>query len=138
MDTYRFLEHTADMGIEATAASLEGLFVQAARALNEMIFGQELFGGSESLQIDVSGEDLGDLLVRWLTELLYLIETDYFVASRFMIDTLTPYRLQARVAGERLHPDNMHAVREVKAITYHRLDVTSSSRGWRAQVYVDL
>jgi len=138
MDTYRFLEHTADMGIEATASSLEGLFVQAARALNEMIFGQELFGGSESLQIDVRGEDLGDLLVRWLTELLYLIETDYFVASRFMIDTLTPSRLQARVDGERLQPDKMHMEREVKAITYHRLDVTSSSRGWRAQVYVDL
>ncbi len=37
---YRLLEHTADMGIEAQAATLDALFVGAARGLLEVLFGR--------------------------------------------------------------------------------------------------
>jgi SHS2 domain-containing protein len=39
MGTHRLLEHTADMGIEASGETLEELFAQAAYGLMEIISG---------------------------------------------------------------------------------------------------
>ena len=138
MESHCLLEHTADMGIEATAATIEGLFVQAALGLKEMVFGEETFDERAERRITLEEDDLDELLVRWLSEILYLIETKHLAPSRFIVDPIIDHRLNALVVGECLPHGQFQFERAVKAITYHRLEVIRRHGSWIARVYVDL
>ena len=71
---YTFIDHTADLGIKIRGTDLKDLFENAARALMHLM----VRGGSrvetKTMKLSVSGEDLADLMVRWLGEVLYLLE----------------------------------------------------------------
>ena len=138
MSSYRLLEHTADMGIEATAATLEELYAQAAKGLIAIIFENPSGPAVSDRVIELNGSDLADLLVRWLNEILYLVEMDHFLPCRFALDPIRNHHLRASLQGFYFKPAEMPAEREVKAVTYHRLEVRSQASGWLARVYVDL
>lgn len=138
MSSYRLLEHTADMGIEATAATLEELYAQAARGLIAIIFEDASGEAVSDRVVELDGSDLADLLVRWLNEVLYLIEMDHFLPCRFALDPIQDHHLRASLRGFYFKAAEMPVEREVKAVTYHRLEVRRQVSGWLARVYVDL
>jgi SHS2 domain-containing protein len=46
--------------------------------------------------------------------------------------------LKARVKGEPFQ-EGVHVIKtEVKAVTYHQIEVRKENRGWRAQIIFDL
>ena len=136
MASFRLLEHTADVGIEARAATAEELLHQAALAFYHLLglpAGEE--GAREVRTIALSAGDREELLVAWLSEILFLVQTEGFVAGELQFDILDPTRLQARLEGT---ISKCTPVREIKAITYHNLQVTEEPSGWLARVYLDL
>ena len=138
MNDFRLLEHTADMGIEATGDSLAEVFVAAAQGLKNMIFGDVPVTPRQSAPVSLDGGDAGELLVAWLGEILYLFEMRGLVPAEFVIHEITEKSLRGEVRGESFDPQRHPVEREVKAITYHQLNVTQEARSWRVQVYVDL
>jgi SHS2 domain-containing protein len=135
---YRLLEHTADMGIEARAATLEALFVCAARGLQEILFGSScLIEARQQLKIELQAADWEELLVAWLGEILFLVEQRSFCPAVFHIEDLVGHRLTASLVGE-YQREGLSPLREVKAVTYHRLRVQEQGGGWQARVYLDL
>lgn len=137
MGDYRLIEHTADMGIEATGESRADLFRQAALALREMISGAE--GASrEERAVEIEGGDVSELMVRWLNEILFLFETRGFFPADFHIDEIGEKNMRARVAGEPFDRDRHFVEREVKSVTYHQLEVGRSDGIWKARIFVDL
>ena len=89
--------------------------------------------------MQVEGADLELLLVRWLQELLYWMETEGELYTQFIIETLSPprsaepARLTATVAGVRGRSDRS----PIKAVTYHDLSVSQTDEGWEATVLFD-
>ena len=73
------LDHTADVGFELGASTLEGLFDEARRALLMVVFERPPEEGEDGREIRLSAPDLETLLVRWLNELTYLIQDTGFV-----------------------------------------------------------
>lgn len=143
MNCFRLLEHTTDMGIAAEGESLAALYVQAALGLRQIVTACSYIEPRTELPVEVQGEDREELMVNWLSELLFLLESRRLLPAAFEIDTLeidTPgdCRLRARVAGEEFDPLRHYLEREIKAVTYHRIEVEPTATGWRAQVYVDL
>jgi protein archease len=138
MGGFRLLAHTADMGIEATADSLEGVFIEAARGLRSMIFGETSIAAAREVPVEVHGADSGELLVGWLSEILYLFEVHGLAPADFMIDEITGSTLRGKVQGESFDSNRHPVEREVKAITYHQLKVDKDAAGWWARLYVDL
>jgi SHS2 domain-containing protein len=136
---FRFLEHTADMGLEVVGETLEELFVHAAEGLREMIFGPlpERAADQEE-RIVLDGEDGEELLVGWLNELLFRLETRGFVPLSFRVERIGATGLAAVVSGVSLAGSGLRVLREVKAVTYHRLMLERLRQGWRANLYVDL
>jgi SHS2 domain-containing protein len=128
---YRFLEHTADMGIEAEGGSLEELFANAANGLRDMIF-DPLPRAVEMTSLEVSLEEFDEeeLLVGWLNEILYIIATRHFVPLAFEVLAVGEDRLTARISGVD-YKDEIGIQREVKAATYHRLKLEQTSKGVR-------
>ncbi|MEJ2199948.1 MAG: archease [Desulfuromonadaceae bacterium] len=138
MSGYRLLAHTADMGIEATGASPQEVFVAAARGLQAMMFSRAPIAAVREVPVTVHGTDQAELLVAWLGEILYLFEVQQLAPSDYIIDDIRHDTLNGRVMGEAFDPDRHPIEREVKAITYHQVRVWKEKSGWRARVYVDL
>lgn len=138
MGEHRLLEHTADMGIEASGATLEELFAEAASGLLEIIAGTPQVVAREERRVTVTAGDTGELLVHWLNEILYLFESQGFLPLDFEVEEIRMNRLRARVRGETFDPQRHPLEREVKAVTYHQLRVEKTDGLWWARVYVDL
>lgn len=138
MGGFRLLAHTADMGIEATADSLPGVFVEAARGLRAIIFDDTPIASMREEPVEIVGDDGGELLVGWLNEILYLFEIRGLAPADFVIESLAEGTLRAKVLGETFDPKRHPLEREVKAVTYHQLSVTKEGNLWRVRLYVDL
>jgi SHS2 domain-containing protein len=135
---YRYLEHTADAGIEATGATLEAAFASAADGLAGWLCNRASVGERESRPFDLSAADLESLLVDWLNEVNFAFEVDRFAFRRFRVDELTATSLKATGYGEPLNPDRHHPGEQVKSVTYHGVKVERSPEGWLARVFLDI
>ena len=100
---------------------------------------QEATNGVEGgAAVSVSAVDLEDLLVRWLSELLYLYDTQRLLCCTFHCTLLEPTHLTATVAGESLDPERHPIDTEIKAVTYHQIAVEQVEGRWQARVIFDL
>ena len=135
---YELFDHTADLGIRVRADDLEGLFAEAATALFAAIVGDvSSIRHSQQLRLNISGAQHDLLLLDWLSELLYVFETQHLVFSQFQVQ-LGPAGLAATCHGEPFSETRHAAQHEVKAITYHGLKVDQTPTGWLAEVIVDI
>lgn len=140
-DALRELAHTADIGFEAEAASLERLFRLAARGLVEAL-GASADREAAAVRDDLELErpDLERLLVAWLRELLHRSTAERLVPDVEEVRIHDggegdPGRLDARLAWR---PWDDGPVREIKGVTYHELRVERSGDGWHARVVLDV
>lgn len=135
---YRLIDHPADLGIEASGQSLSEAFEQAAVGLMSVILETELVERRISRVISVQAADPEQLLVKWLTEILYLYDGLRFVAAQFQIEELTSTSLSAKVLGEPFSEDRHVTRLDVKAITYHQILCQQNEEGARVRVVLDI
>jgi SHS2 domain-containing protein len=123
MPGFRLTPHTADVGLAAWGDSIEEAFQEAARALVAVTFDPRTIVVREERQVAIEADRRDRMLVRFLSELVYLIDADGFVAreARVAIDgTTLSATLRGRVAdGFRPRRRGPH----VKAVTYHGLEI---------------
>ena len=134
---FEILDHTADVGIIAYGADISQAFANAARGLFSLI--TELDDVEEALyrDIELTATDKESLLVGWLNELVYRFDTEGIIFKRFDISQLDNTRLKARGYGEKADSSRHTLKREVKAATYHMLEVDKNN-GCRVQVLFDI
>ena len=138
---YRFIEHTADTGLEVEAGTLEDLFVEALRGMTDCITEVEQVAPKTHRRLGVRAGDLGRLLVEWLSEAVYLFEVEDLLFSRAEVEieeSKEGFELEATAAGEPYDPDRHPVKIAIKAVTYHQLAVEQTASGWRARVIFDI
>jgi SHS2 domain-containing protein len=138
MEPFRILEHPADIGFEAFGSTREEVFANAAQALFHLIVDPDSVEPRTELAVQVEGADPSSLLVNWLSELLYLNDAEGWLFSEFELERLADRSLVARVRGEKFDRPRHRAKLQVKAITYHQLELEKTADGWHARVYVDI
>jgi len=135
---FEILDHTADIGIVVHGENLKALFENAGEAFFHLITDLKKVRGRMERRVNVKGESLDRLMVDWLSELLYLHDVENLLFKGFKVDSVGEDGLKATVKGERFQ-EGMHVIKtEVKAVTYHQIEVRREKRGWRAQVVLDL
>jgi SHS2 domain-containing protein len=135
--TFKFIDHTADVGILVTAPTLGGVFETSALALSELITSVDSLSCEVERRFRLQEDEIETLLVSWLQELLYVLDTEGLIFGRFQV-TLHDCLLEAAAWGE-LFDQNIHAAKtEIKAVTYHQLEVVKADRGWQARVIFDI
>ncbi len=135
---YEFFEHTADLGLRVRAADLKSLFEDAGRGLTSMIIDNPAdIRLDQEVSISIDGSETDYLLFDWLNELLYRFDSEGLLFGEFNVE-LEPTGLKAIVRGEPVTADRHQLSREVKAITYHQLQVEQTADGWQAEVIVDI
>ena len=133
--SFRWVEHTAELGLELEAETREALFAEGFAAMAELL-GEGAEGGGEPVAqvVTVEASDGATLLADWLAELAFLAETRGLVPERVEALALGDASLSAVVQGRIAHPDHL-----VKAVTYHGLSlVRGSGGGWRGTVVFDV
>ena len=138
MQSFRTLEHTADVGFEAFGSTREEVFANAGRALMNIIVDLDSIEAREEVPLQISGPDPESVLVNWLSEILYLHDAEGWLFRDFEIQSLQDNSLRAMARGEKFLRPRHQAKLLVKAITYHQLALEENPQGWRAQVYVDI
>ena len=137
------LDHTADVGFEvAEAPTLENLFDEARQALLMTVFEVHPERGEDEVFMRLSAPDLETLLVRWINELVFFIQGNGFVPVsadlRIQEAEEEDFLLEARLMGAPLDLEGYGWQGEIKSATFHGLEVTRESSGWRAQVILDV
>jgi SHS2 domain-containing protein len=135
---FRILEHPADVGIEATGASLKEAFEHAARGLISMITDIDCINTNEERFIQLKGSDIQNLLVKWLSEILYLYDGENFLVGDVEIERISPTNLEAIVRGESVDETRHPMKMDIKAITYHQLKVQEKTDGCVVRVFFDI
>ena len=135
---YRILEHPADIGIEATGSDLKSAFKQAALGLISIIVDPASVDPRVQKAVTLHGTDSENLLVKWLSEILYLYDGEDFVTSTITIKKLSATELDAVLAGEAVDGNKHRLKMDVKAITYHQLKVEERGDGCVVSVFLDI
>jgi len=164
---FEHFDHTADLGLRVKADTLEELLSEAGRGLLAMhVANPEAVRGVQFKTIELTADEPAYLLFDWLNELLFAFESEKLLLAEFKIElaqasgvrehpdgpdlplapthreadtSRSPVRLRATCRGETMDPARHTMDHEVKAITYHGLEVHQSDDGtWRAEVIVDI
>jgi len=123
--SYKFLDHATDAFIEVNASTLNEAFTLAAQSLADITLDRSTIQEKEQKILIVSAKDLRYLLFNWLEEVNYKIITEGFAIARFVLDISknSLYRLTATVYGEEINLDKHHFKIEVKAPTFHLMQI---------------
>ncbi|NIA31987.1 MAG: archease [Actinobacteria bacterium] len=134
----KYLDHTGDVGIQISAATLEELFVTAAQAMFQIICPRGKAANDETFSIMAGGNNIEELLVDWLSELNFIFQTEGVLLGNISEIFIENNTLTASIAGERIDRQKHDIQIEIKAVTYHKLFVKKSKNGWRAQIIFDI
>jgi len=133
---YRYIDHTADLGVEVLGVDITDLFANVGRAIFETQVRGKLKSDNEK-SIVIQGESLEDLFIDWCRELLYNFSVDGFIPANYQI-CIKGYSLQAKLHGD-LYDPKRHRIRiEIKNPTYHNLQIEKDDQGFRAKIIFDV
>jgi len=141
---YRYLPDIAiaDVAFQATADSLEGLFLAAADAtMNAMVADLEAIGATETRILQVQDPEPDMLLFQLLQELLFYKDAERLLlrVREVRIEARPDgYSLKAEASGETIDPSRHDLLTDVKAVTLYRLRVARAEPGWEATVVLDV
>ncbi len=136
---YELLPHTADIAIRVKAKGLEGLFRNAALAMFDIIAGKpdtKKPSIAARYRIRQEAVNLDELFINWLNELLSLSAVKQKIFCGFDFSALDERRIEAAAAGCDTKDYTIHT--EIKAATYHGLEIKKSRAGWSAKVIFDV
>lgn len=135
---FRLIDHTADLGMEVFGRDLPALYANAGMALFDLLVHGQASRDYQQYNLRIRGEDRADLMVNWLRELLYFWNGRQQIVRQLIIRALSETVLEAEVMATDYDPDCHRILREIKAVTYHRIAVETRKAGWRARVFFDL
>jgi SHS2 domain-containing protein len=137
-ETYELLEHTADMGVRARAATLAGLIRPCTAGLYAVIGQLVPTGDAQPWQFEAVGDDIALLLRDYLGEVLALFAADGQLIEIREVPEFSPQRLTVLGLRRPIDPGRSIVQREAKAVTYHELSVREVPGGYEAVFIVDI
>lgn len=141
MRKYEFLEDVAiaDVAFVAQGKSLEELFANCALATFEVMVDTKQIAIRQKRDIKLENDKIEELLVDWLSELIFLKDKDKILFKDFKIHIKKndKYQLEAQAFGEKINTKRHKLRLDVKAVTYHLLEV-KKDKNWKARVVLDV
>ena len=136
---FREIDHTADLGFEVWAPTREELIRQATVALMGFCCDRKAVRPSQRRALRVVASDPEAQLVDWLQEIYLLLETERWLTTDAEDLVCSECGIEGIISGEPYDSSRHIQYTEIKAITYHQLEVCREPDGlWRAQVVVDV
>jgi len=130
------VNHTADIGIKVKGETLEELFKNSADGLYKII-GVKYNVKENLIELNFVADEIEDLLVNFLNELIYYVETKKMGGEIEKIEIKKDeksYILNAKMKARKIK----FIEKEVKSATYHNLKVIKLKNGYMTTIIFDL
>ena len=144
-EQFEIIDHTADIGFRIRAKRLKTLFQKAAESMMSIIVDPKTVHSNEEVKISVEETVVEDLFLSWLKEILYQVEKEGMVFSRFNIcrDNFShrqaeKYRIYGKLEGERIDPLRHEICMEIKAVTRHGFYLEKRGPYWESKILFDV
>lgn len=132
---FKILPHTADVRLLIFGNSYAELFQNALLGMKAIIKPEETLEKSDWRKIKIESLDATALLVDFLSEVLYLIQTNHEIYDEVKIFELSQSNLEGAIRGKKFKDIK----EEIKAVTYHEAYVQCKDVDkWEAMVIFDL
>jgi SHS2 domain-containing protein len=138
MEYYEMLEHTADLGIRVWGKGLKELFINSASAMYSLIADLDSVKKATSIDVKTEAQDRDELLRNWLSELLYYFNTKEMLLSGFVIKELDDRKIVSVASGENMDTKRHNIKHEIKAVTFHRLNIKEKDGNLMTEVIFDV
>lgn len=138
---YKFLEHTADIGIEVSANNLKEAFLDAVFGLLELIFNKNFKDWdckSESEIIEINSQDLDSLFVDTMNEILYLLDSKKIIPLKPEITEISNTSLRMKYNPFNFNYSELPMHLYVKAVTFHQLEILQTKEKTTIKFFVDI
>jgi len=122
---YETLDHTADILVRCTGRTLEECFESSAYALFDQMVDISSVDGTKEFRFEAEGENIEDRLYSFLSELLFIMDSDSVVMGSFKV-SFNGNKVLCEAHGESLDVKKHRPKAEIKAITYHMMSVDES------------
>jgi SHS2 domain-containing protein len=131
---FREHAHTADWELEVWAPDIPSLLEQSARGMYS-ISGMHLQKKGQQIEtVTLHAEDAESLLVSFLSELLWLEQSQGVAFDKFSIRVDSYYDLHAELKGSAVASID----KEIKAVTYHNMAIETTPHGLRVNIVFDV
>jgi SHS2 domain-containing protein len=128
------VDHTADWSIRVRGATLPELFVNAATGMYSLVTDLPSVTPTIERTVEVKGVDAEALLVNWLNELVYHTEMNGDVFCEFHIKAFETTHLRVTAKAGR----GIELKKQIKAVTFHNLQIIPTDNGYEATVVFDV
>ena len=138
MKRYEQIPHTSDIAIRVYGKDMKELFENAAYGMFDIL--ADLEGIKTSISIDISLKEPSkeELLVSWMDELLYNFYSKNIIFSVFNINKIKDTELSAKASGQHVGNNRNRLKKEIKAITYHDLNIKENPSGLTVEIVLDV
>jgi len=119
---YDLIDHTADLMVKAYGRTLEECFANAGYALFDQTVDLSGIRPERTFEIEAAGEWLEDRLYSFLSELLFLEDCDGVILCSLDV-RFDGDKVLCVGKGEILDRKKHRIKSEIKAVTYHMLEV---------------
>jgi SHS2 domain-containing protein len=138
MKRYEQVPHTADIAARIYGKDLPELFENAAFAMMDMMADLEGLSATEKVEVQAGGDSAEELLISWLNEVLYISSTGHILFTEFNIKSFGENELKAEAKGEKVKEGPERIKNEIKAATYHDLEIKKTENGYEITVVFDI
>ena len=134
---FESIAHTADIGLRVWGRTLEELFSEAAVGMMSLMADTAGVEKRQTRVAQADGPDNESLLVAWLNDILFLVESERFIFAQVRIETLGGGVVRGVLAGTTVGADFRFA-HQIKAATYHDIEVKKTPKGFETVVIFDV
>jgi SHS2 domain-containing protein len=128
------IEHTADWALHIRAKDFEGLLRNAAQGMLELMGIACDEDGVRERKMEVHGIDRETLLVSWLEEVLYVVERYGVGIGSIELHVSKDTHLVATIN----EIPSIIPKKEIKAVTYHGLNIRETEHGLEVTIVFDV
>jgi SHS2 domain-containing protein len=138
---YKILDHISDALIEVSGSSLEECYNRAGLAVVDLMVDISSVSAVSEQTFKVEGFDLKSLLYNFLEQILVKVTSEEFLTNSLDVKIMKVddgYVLKARGIGEGFSKSKHKAKLEVKAVTYHLMEIHKSEKKFVIRFLLDL
>ena len=138
MRPFKILSHTSEIGIEVRGRDLSAIFQNAAAGLLAVFDKRGKVKTRTTVSIRMRSSSAEALLVHWLSELVFLVQTRHWLFGKIEFPRLQETSLSATLQGESMRRGVHRIGREIKAVTFHQLRIVRDKDALKATVLFDV
>jgi len=139
---FKEIEHTADIALEVWGENYDLLFIHAAEGFYHLSATGFAGEADSMLRFTLEADTCEDLLVTFLSELNYLLTEKWqkLWPVHFLKISMNKDQFSLECEAEicQLTKESRQALREIKSVTYHKLNITKKADRYHTLIVFDL